>query len=230
MAAASTVAYVLTPIGVPADLRRFAPARSRCQSLVSVSGKIAPMAERLTKWAITTGTVIRHMHYGLRVQVPSGEIGVVDRRDIADGGTRPEEWPVVGSVITVLGAGYAGSQLRLSTRASHLEEARRRAPSAESSGSIEPDAPGSGSRVPARCRGRGRVATGRPPATPWSNVVQDRSEVAPPHVFVLCIGPKLDRKCSRFLQSTAEIGRDQQTMTAFCDVSSISLRISAGQS
>jgi hypothetical protein len=37
--------------------------------LVSVSGRIAPMAERLAKWAITTGTVIRHMHYGLRVQV-----------------------------------------------------------------------------------------------------------------------------------------------------------------
>ncbi|MFI1702134.1 hypothetical protein [Streptomyces bobili] len=42
------------------------------------------MAEQLTKWSVTDGTVIRHMHYGLRVQIPSGDIGVVDRVDIAD--------------------------------------------------------------------------------------------------------------------------------------------------
>lgn len=105
------------------------------------------MAEQLAKWAVTSGTVIRHMHYGLRVQVPSGEIGVVDRADIADGGLSPDEWPEVGSVITVLGAGYAGTQLRLSTRPSHLEEARHRALSAESVGTAEPNRPASGSNT-----------------------------------------------------------------------------------
>lgn len=84
------------------------------------------MAEQLTKWSVTDGTVIRHMHYGLRVQVPSGEIGVVDRVDIADNYVSPADWPAIGSVITVVGAGYAGSQLRLSTRPIHLDEARAR--------------------------------------------------------------------------------------------------------
>ncbi|MFM9499946.1 hypothetical protein ACKI1Q_41015 [Streptomyces galilaeus] len=84
------------------------------------------MAEQLTKWSVTDGTVIRHMHYGLRVQIPSGDIGVVDRVDIADNDVNPADWPAIGLVITVVGAGYAGSQLRLSTRPSHLEEARAR--------------------------------------------------------------------------------------------------------
>jgi hypothetical protein len=90
------------------------------------------MVEQLAKWVVTIGTVVRHMHYGLRVQVPSGEIGVVDRAEIADGPVDPADWPAVGSMIAVVGAGYAGSQLRLSTRPSHLEEARRRMLSAES--------------------------------------------------------------------------------------------------
>jgi hypothetical protein len=97
------------------------------------------MAEQLAKWVMTDGTVVRHMHYGLRVQVPSGEIGVVDRAEIADGPVDPADWPAVGSVIRVVGGGYAGSQLRLSTRPSHLEEARRRMLSAE------PDGPTAGS-------------------------------------------------------------------------------------
>ncbi|GHJ97342.1 hypothetical protein SNE510_68610 [Streptomyces sp. NE5-10] len=84
------------------------------------------MAERLTKWSVTTGTVIRHMHYGVRVQVPSGEIGVIDRVHIDDNYVKPASWPTIGSVITVVGAGYAGSQLRLSSRPSHLNEARAR--------------------------------------------------------------------------------------------------------
>lgn len=49
------------------------------------------------------------------------------------------------------------------------------------------------------------------------------------YVLGLCVGPKLDRKCRRFLQSTAAIRSDQQTMMPFCDVSPISLRISAGR-
>jgi hypothetical protein len=76
--------------------------------------------------------VIKHMHYGLRVEVPSGEIGVVDRIDIGDGYVDPADWPVVGSVITVVGAGYAGRQPRLSTRPSHIEEARIRAATSHS--------------------------------------------------------------------------------------------------
>ncbi|MHA5055101.1 S1 domain-containing protein [Streptomyces sp. SD15] len=85
------------------------------------------MPEQLRKWSLTSGKVIKHMHYGLRVQVPSGEIGVVDRVDIADGYIGPADWPTVGSVLTVVSGGYAGRQLRLSTRPSHLEEARFRA-------------------------------------------------------------------------------------------------------
>jgi hypothetical protein len=94
----------------------------------------------LARWTITNGTVVRHMRYGLRVQVPSGEVGVVDRADIADGGLSPDEWPEVGSVITVLGAGYAGTQLRLTARTSQFDEARRRTPATESTGYTEPDA------------------------------------------------------------------------------------------
>lgn len=98
------------------------------------------MVEQLAKWSFTIGTVVDHMHYGLRVQVPSGEIGVVDLVELADGYVSPEDWPAIGSVITVLGAGYCGRQLRLSTRPSHFESARRRMVSAESAGSIEPEA------------------------------------------------------------------------------------------
>jgi hypothetical protein len=45
-----------------------------------------------------------------------------------------------------------------------------------------------------------------------------------------CVGLRLDRRGCSFPQSTAEIGSDQQAMTACCDVGDISLRISAGQS
>ena len=108
------------------------------------------MAERLAKWSVAGGTVISHMHYGLGAQVPSGEIGVVVRDRIADGPVAPKIWPAVGSMITAVVEGYAGnryagSQLRLSTRPSHLEEARRRMVSAESGGCVEPDLPASGS-------------------------------------------------------------------------------------
>ncbi|MBG7700033.1 hypothetical protein HCJ76_18575 [Streptomyces sp. MC1] len=51
------------------------------------------MPEQLRKWSLTSGTVVKHMHYGLRVQVPSGEIGLVDRVDIAEGYLDPTEWP-----------------------------------------------------------------------------------------------------------------------------------------
>ncbi len=84
------------------------------------------MAEQLAKWSLTDGTVIGHVHYGLRVQLTSGGIGVVVRDHIADGFVAPSEWPAIGSAITVVGGGYAGRQLRLSTRPSHLEEAKRR--------------------------------------------------------------------------------------------------------
>ncbi|MFF8415054.1 hypothetical protein [Streptomyces omiyaensis] len=84
------------------------------------------MAEQLTKWSVTAGTVVHHMHYGLRVQIPSGEIGVVDRVYIDDGYVNPADWPSISSVIAVVGAGYVGTQLRLSSRPTHIEEARAR--------------------------------------------------------------------------------------------------------
>jgi len=79
------------------------------------------MAAQLAKWAVIDGTVVLHKDYGLRAQVPSGEIGVVDRADIADGPVDLAAWPAVVSVATVVGAGSAGSQLRRSTRPIHLE-------------------------------------------------------------------------------------------------------------
>ncbi len=105
-----------------------------CTSLTNVAApefgtrirKTVAMAEQLTKWSVTEGTVIHHMHYGLRVRIPSGEIGVVDRVLIDDDYVNPADWPAIGSVITVAGAGCAGSQLRLSSRPSHLAEARAR--------------------------------------------------------------------------------------------------------
>lgn len=89
------------------------------------------MTDRLAKWSFTIGTVVGHMHYGLRVRIPSGEIGVVDLVELADGWVNPKDWPAIGSVISVLGAGYCGRQLRLSTRPSHFELARRRLISAD---------------------------------------------------------------------------------------------------
>ena len=78
--------------------------------MVSVAGvgfwKVLTVAEQLAKWTLTTGAMVGHMHYGLRVQVPSGEIGVVDLVELAAGYVSPEDWPAIGSVITVLGAGY----------------------------------------------------------------------------------------------------------------------------
>lgn len=49
------------------------------------------MAEQLTKWSVTDGTVIHHMHYGLRVQIPSGDIGVVDHADIDENYLNPAD-------------------------------------------------------------------------------------------------------------------------------------------
>jgi hypothetical protein len=99
------------------------------RTLSLVSWKTRAVTGQLTKWSITNGTVIRHVHYGLRVQIPSGEIGVVVRDHIGDSYVAQVDWPAIGSVVTVVGGGYAGSQLRLSTRPSHLEQARARAAS-----------------------------------------------------------------------------------------------------
>jgi hypothetical protein len=83
------------------------------------------MHERLEKWAITQGRVVEHMPYGLRVRVPSGEVGVVDSTFIDDHPTPPGDWPPVGTELTVVSGGYtSGGQLRLSTRPSHIVHAR----------------------------------------------------------------------------------------------------------
>lgn len=83
------------------------------------------MSGELKEWTLTRGRVVRHMPYGLRVRVPSGEIGVVDSAFIDDVPTGPEHWPAVGEEITVVSGGHtSGGQLRLSTRPSHLAHAR----------------------------------------------------------------------------------------------------------
>ncbi|WP_322749412.1 MULTISPECIES: hypothetical protein [unclassified Frankia] len=84
------------------------------------------MVDRLEKWAVVQAIVVAHMPYGLRVRVPSGEIGVVDRVFVADLPTFPSDWPRVGRQITVVCAGYTtGGQLRLSARQSHIDVARQ---------------------------------------------------------------------------------------------------------
>jgi predicted RNA-binding protein with RPS1 domain len=93
------------------------------------------MTGELPKWSVLDGTVTGHRPYGLLVQVPSGETGVVDRALIADSAVATADWPVVGSAITVVVEGYTGAgQLRLSARASHRAQAAAR--SAEPAGRI----------------------------------------------------------------------------------------------
>jgi hypothetical protein len=66
-------------------------------------------------------------HHGLLVSVPSGEIGVVDRADIADSPLPSAAWPVVEDRIIVVGAGYTSAwQLRLSARPSDVVRAKAR--------------------------------------------------------------------------------------------------------
>jgi hypothetical protein len=70
-------------------------------------------------------TLVARMPYGLRVKVPSGEIGVVDRTLIHDLPPQSSEWPEVRSTIWVVCGGYTtGGQLRLSARESDLDIAR----------------------------------------------------------------------------------------------------------
>jgi hypothetical protein len=82
---------------------------------------------RLEKWQIIQATVVSKMSYGLRVQVPSGEIGVLDRVLIQDLPSAESEWPEVGTEIVVVCGGYTtGGQLRLSARESDIDMAKAR--------------------------------------------------------------------------------------------------------
>ncbi|MEU5696329.1 hypothetical protein [Actinosynnema sp. NPDC020468] len=81
----------------------------------------------LPRWAVVDGVVVAHLPHGLRVRVPSGEIGVVDRVLISDLVVGASEWPAVGSTLTVVGAGCTtGGQSRLSARRSDVETAPER--------------------------------------------------------------------------------------------------------
>lgn len=87
--------------------------------------------QRLEKWQIVQAVVVAKMPYGLRVRVPSGEIGVVDRILIQDLPIQSSEWPEVGANIQVVCGGYtSGGQLRLSARESDLDIAKTRNPGA----------------------------------------------------------------------------------------------------
>lgn len=82
----------------------------------------------LKKWDIVSAVVVEQMPYGLRVRVPSGEIGVVDRALVSDLPVRSSEWPVPGDRLILVSGGFtSGGQLRLSARASDLDLARVRA-------------------------------------------------------------------------------------------------------
>lgn len=82
-------------------------------------------SDRLEKWQLVRATVVAKMPYGLRVRVPSGEIGVVDRVLIHDLPLKAAEWPGVGVEILAVCGGYtSGGQLRLSSRESDIDIAR----------------------------------------------------------------------------------------------------------
>ncbi|WP_125781140.1 hypothetical protein [Amycolatopsis sp. WAC 01375] len=83
---------------------------------------------RLEKWEIVTVEVVKQMPYGLRVRVPSGEIGVIDRVKISDEPVEVADWPMPGQKLTAVSAGYtsSGSQLRLSACHSDLALAKAR--------------------------------------------------------------------------------------------------------
>jgi hypothetical protein len=83
------------------------------------------MTDELKRWTIVPGEVVAHMPYGLRVRVPSGEIGVLDSAFLGDDPVSRADWPEVGTRITVVSGGRtSGGQLRLSMRPSHLAHAR----------------------------------------------------------------------------------------------------------
>lgn len=80
---------------------------------------------RLDRWQVATAVVVEQMPYGLRVRVPSGEIGVIDRVLIHDLPLSVSEWPVSGDELQVVSGGYTSwGQLRLSSRDSDLEIAK----------------------------------------------------------------------------------------------------------
>jgi len=82
---------------------------------------------RLEKWQVVSAVVIKRMPYGVRVRVPSGEIGVVDRALIDDLPLSQSEWPDRGDELQLVSGGYtSGGQLRLSARSSDLDIARVR--------------------------------------------------------------------------------------------------------
>ena len=90
-------------------------------------------SESMTVGEISAAIVASHASYGLRVRLPSGEEGVVDRARISDDVLMKADWPLVGETITVTceghtsGSRYTGPpQLRLSARSSDMELARRR--------------------------------------------------------------------------------------------------------
>ncbi len=86
-----------------------------------------PSPIRLDKWQIVQAVVVAKMSYGLRVKVPSGEIGVVDRALIQDLPLAASEWPDVGCELVLVCGGYTtGGQLRLSARESDLDIANAR--------------------------------------------------------------------------------------------------------
>jgi len=86
------------------------------------------MTVRYPRLVVLDGVVVAHQPYGVRVRMPSDEIGVVDQAALAD----PDRWPEVGEPVRVVTIGHLMSgagigQLRLSTRPADIEFARANA-------------------------------------------------------------------------------------------------------
>src|SRR5689334_12700076 len=82
-----------------------------------VPGRLAVTGAKATKYAVVECIVVRHQHYGLMVQLGTGDKGFVDQLEIADFPMQADEWPAVGDRIraVVLGSNQDG-RLRLSAR------------------------------------------------------------------------------------------------------------------
>jgi hypothetical protein len=88
------------------------------------------MCKEVSKWDIVEGTVMSQVPYGLLVQVPSREIGVVESMRISDLPISRDHWPKVGAQVIVAcegrtsGSIYSSPQLRLTARQSDIDLAR----------------------------------------------------------------------------------------------------------
>lgn len=79
-------------------------------------------SDRLQRYAVVSGTVVSHPHYGVFLTTDAGDRAFVDSDYVADGDVRRDEWPQPGERVRgmVLGVTRDG-RVRLTTRQSDLD-------------------------------------------------------------------------------------------------------------